>query len=136
MKTQPALAPEAAALERILVVDDEPGILKMAARMLESAGYRVMSAGTGREALALLNQTSDVVDLMITDVIMPAVMGPDLADAVRKQHPTLKVIFTSGETDTGTRTSGLGPGTPFLAKPYSKAELLRRVRQVLDDQAA
>lgn len=121
--------------ERILLVDDEPGILKMAARMLESAGYRVMSAATGREAIALLNQTPDVVDLMITDVIMPAVMGPDLANAVRKQCPTLKVIFTSGESD-GTDTGGLGPGTPFLAKPYSKAELLRRVRQVLDGQAA
>lgn len=122
--------------ERILIVDDEPGILKMAVRMLESDGYCVISAATGGEALALLDGTPDAVDLMITDVSMPSVMGPELAAAVRQQRPTLKVIFTSGDDGGANGAGALRPAAPFLAKPYSKAQLLHSVRQALDEPAA
>lgn len=121
--------------ERILIVDDEPGVLKMAVRMLESAGYRVMAAATSGEALALLDETSDTVDLMITDLVMPQMTGQDLAAEVRKRHPSLNVMFTSG-ADGATRAGARRLDAPFLAKPYSKADLLRCVRQVLDGQFA
>ena len=119
--------------ETILVVDDEAELRHLARRILESAGYTVLIAANGEEAVLALNRCSDPVHLMITDIVMPGMSGRKLADLLRRTRQNIKVIYMSGYTDDVVVRSGmLDEGMAFVSKPFTVAELIRRVRDVLD----
>jgi PAS domain S-box-containing protein len=120
--------------ETILLVEDEPAVRDLAARVLRSQGYAVLEAGDGIEALQLLAQQPDAhVDLLMTDVVMPRMGGGALAKRLIDMRPGIKVLFTSGYTQDAMLYSGqLATGTHFLHKPFSPAALAQKVRGILD----
>ena len=119
--------------ERILIVEDEEALRRIAERILQAAGYTTVSACDGREALALLTSAAVPVDLLLTDVVMPGMSGHELASHLKSSHPDLKVLFTSGYLhDAFPDHARLGPELQFLAKPYSPSTLTSKVRDVLD----
>lgn len=121
--------------EVVLVVEDDNLVRGYVTGQLRAAGYQVVEARNGPEALALLSARPDV-ELLFTDVMMPGGMtGRELADAAVKQKPGLPVLYTSGYTENAIVHNGrLDPGVQLLGKPYRKADLLRKIREVLDEQ--
>ncbi len=117
---------------RILVVDDNEGVLEEAVEQLTSLGYRVIQASSGAEALEAL-QSDDTVDLLFTDVVMPGEMaGRALAAKAMAMRPGLKVLFASGYFEGALVGKGqLETDVQFLAKPYRKKELARKIEEVL-----
>jgi PAS domain S-box-containing protein len=120
--------------EVVLVVEDEPEVRRMAERILSKSGYSVVATSDGNEALVLLRRPDQAVDLLLTDVIMPGMLGTELLDAVEAIRPELKVILMSGYSH-----EVLGPGAgagkhaaTFIEKPFNSAELLQVVRAELD----
>ena len=121
---------------RILVVEDEPGVLKLIAETLRVYGYTVLETGDSAEALELAQREEPQVDLLLTDLVMPKMNGRSLADAWKILHPDVKVLFISGYTKdepVGEMLSGLGD--QLLQKPFSGAKLAQKVRETLDDSA-
>ncbi|MCP5058372.1 MAG: DUF3365 domain-containing protein [bacterium] len=116
--------------EVILVVEDEPAVRKVAARILSSKGYRVLEAGDGLEALEILTRES--VDLVFSDVIMPNMDGHQLAAIVRERHPATPVQLTSGFDDRRGGSASAYPGS-ILSKPYTSSAMLKLIRQRLDE---
>ncbi|MEX2181739.1 MAG: ATP-binding protein [Gemmatimonadaceae bacterium] len=119
--------------ETILVVEDEDAIRFVAARVLAMQGYRVLNAATGTDALAVVAAQAERVDLLLTDMVMPGMTGPELATAMVAKYPGLKVIFTSGySADAVARQFGISEASHFISKPYGLADLAREVRRALD----
>lgn len=119
--------------ETILLVEDEAAVRAVAERILTGAGYRVFSAQSAEEALELARGHARDIDLLLTDVVMPGMGGAELAARLTGTCPGLRVLFASGYTDSAlTQHGALEPGTLFVAKPYSIAELTTRVRTALD----
>jgi PAS domain S-box-containing protein len=122
--------------ETILLVEDNAGLRKLATRVLTPAGYTVLGAATGEEALAVLEGHDAPVHLLLTDVVMPGMSGRALAERLAGTHPAMKVLYMSGYTaDTVVRHGVLEAQMPFLHKPFTAAALLREVREVLDSPA-
>jgi two-component system, cell cycle sensor histidine kinase and response regulator CckA len=113
--------------EMILVVDDENLILTMAETILTEYGYRVLTAGSGQKAMAILSREDTKVDLIITDLVMPVMSGRELAERVRQIMPTAKILSTSGYV----MPSDKQTGTAYLQKPFTSRELLAKVKQVI-----
>ncbi|MBI3492477.1 MAG: response regulator [Acidobacteria bacterium] len=122
--------------ETILIVEDVGGLRHLAKRMLESAGYTVLTAANGDEALLLLERYEKPVHLMVTDVVMPGMGGRNLAERFDRTRPGMKVLYMSGYTDDVIVRHGvLDEGMPFLGKPFTAVELTRKVREVLDSES-
>jgi CheY-like chemotaxis protein len=125
-----------ATVETILVVDDDADIRHVISRALSGSGYRVLLAATGEQALDLLAAHDGPLHLLLTDVLMPGLSGPDLARRVRVTYPGVRVLYSSGfvgEHDfVGDDVGGAGRDAPFLKKPYSLTALRATVRAVLD----
>jgi two-component system cell cycle sensor histidine kinase/response regulator CckA len=122
--------------ETILLVEDERVVRRLVAEMLESSGYTVLQAADGPSALELLRRHSGDLDLLVTDVVMPGMSGPEVAQAVTSMRPGTEVLYTSGYTDSQIDHHGvLEPGIAFLQKPFSSDDLTRKVRSVLDEAA-
>jgi CheY-like chemotaxis protein len=120
--------------ETILVVEDEPVLRDLAQLILQDCGYRVLDASSGVEALTVWQQHQGVIDLLLTDMIMPdGLSGKDLAESLLGFKPGLKVIFTSGYNveDIGADLPGRQVAR-FLQKPYSRSTLAQAVRECLD----
>ena len=118
--------------EVVLVVEDDENVRSGVVAVLQLFGYQVLVAGDGLEALAEL-QRSDEVALVISDVVMPKMSGPELCRAARTAHPKLPFLFTSGYTEeTVQRSFAIDQGIGFLSKPYSIEALGRKVRAILD----
>jgi len=132
----PAAAPSPAPLagdERILLVEDDIKVRAAAARSLRDRGYCVLEASNGEEALRLVGERAEGIDLLVTDVVMPQMGGPELADRLITRRPDLDVLFTSGYTENGIVHGGvLDRGVAFLPKPYTPSALARKVRAMLD----
>ncbi|MEX2482405.1 MAG: PAS domain S-box protein [Gammaproteobacteria bacterium] len=122
--------------ETILLVEDDDLVRRYARNQLAGLGYRVLEAGDGAQALALV-EAHDAIDLLFTDVVMPGGMsGRELADRVHLRRPGMRVLFTSGYTENAIVHQGrLDAGVQLLSKPYRRAELARAVRAVLDADA-
>ena len=121
--------------ETVLLVEDEPAILKLGKAMLEKLGYRVITAGTPADALKLAQEHADGIDLLMTDVVMPAMNGRDLADQLLAFYPHLKRLFMSGySADTIAHHGVLDEGVHFIQKPFSLRDLAVKVRAVLDGE--
>ncbi|PIY20275.1 MAG: hybrid sensor histidine kinase/response regulator, partial [Deltaproteobacteria bacterium CG_4_10_14_3_um_filter_60_8] len=120
-------------VETLLVVEDEGAVRNLAARVLTAAGYQVLTAVNGEEALVLLEDRQGPVHLLLTDVVMPGMGGRELAARLATNWPDLKVLFMSGYTNNAIVHHGvLDEGTQFIGKPFSVMELTRKVREVLD----
>jgi CheY-like chemotaxis protein len=118
---------------RILLVEDEEAVRRMAARALVSRGYTVLEAANGAEALELVRQAPEPIDLVITDVIMPVVGGRELGERLAELRPGLQVLFISGYADDDVVRRGLlSPGSPFLQKPFEPEALARKVQKILE----
>ncbi len=131
-----AVAPAEAVIPRgretILLVEDEPGILRVTRRMLERQGYQVLGAAGPAEALRLGGAHAGRIDLLLTDVVMPELHGPDLADRLRALRPGLRCLFMSGHPADLVADQGvLGKDVHFLQKPFAAADLAAAVRQAL-----
>jgi signal transduction histidine kinase/CheY-like chemotaxis protein len=121
--------------ETILVVDDTDSVRRLSERILRQAGFRVLSASHGEEAIWLCNRPGNEVDLLLTDIVMPQMSGRELAQVLREQQPDLAVLYMSGYTDELTLHQGtLGPDAPFIPKPFSALELTKKVRDCLDER--
>jgi two-component system cell cycle sensor histidine kinase/response regulator CckA len=118
--------------ERILLVEDEESVRAFSARALKVTGYKVFEAASGEEALEVLDEINDEVDLIISDVVMPEMDGPTLLTHLRKRMPNVKVIFVSGYAEESVRKDIADDrSVEFLAKPYSLDQINSKVKEVL-----
>jgi CheY-like chemotaxis protein len=125
--------------ETILVVEDEPVLREMAQLILEECGYQVFVAANGRDAIELWERHPNSVDLLFTDMVMPAgVSGVELASKLLGRHPPLRVVFASGYTvdDISTDFLERHNDARFLQKPYNRVTLARAIRESLDRLAS
>lgn len=121
--------------ETLLVVEDEDVVRQLMCAVLADAGYNVLCAGTPEEALQMVRQHEGMVDLLVTDVVMPGMPGPALARDVIAMRPGLKVLFVSGYSESDITDQGVGEaGLEVLQKPFTKMALIRRVREMLDGE--
>ncbi len=123
--------------ETILVVDDEESLRNVVVDLLGQLGYRMLSAGSGQEALALAAEYSGKIDLLLSDVVMDPLPGPVLAEKLSRTRPEMKVIFISGYADSSLAPNGvLKPGTVLVNKPFTVKILSAKLREVLGTPAA
>jgi two-component system, cell cycle sensor histidine kinase and response regulator CckA len=129
--------PEATVLrgcETILLAEDSASLREVAVQYLESLGYTVLEAPSGREALERAKDFQGPIHLLLTDVVMPEMSGPELAVQLAGLRPGIKVILTSGYTDDAiSRQGALDPAAVFIQKPYRPKALVRKIREVLDE---
>jgi PAS domain S-box-containing protein len=119
--------------ETILLVEDEPTILRMTRMMLERKGYTVISAATPAQALEKAQNHAGAIDLLMTDVVMPEMNGRDLATKITALYPEIRLLFMSGYTANVIAHQGiLDKGVAFIQKPFSMAELAEKIREVID----
>ncbi|RLF59742.1 MAG: hypothetical protein DRN37_03560, partial [Thermoplasmata archaeon] len=125
--------PQIRGTETILLVEDEEALRDLAKRMLGEYGYTVVFAGDGEEALKRADDHKDAIHLLLTDVVMPAMDGKELAEKLQSKRPEMKVLFMSGYTDNAGAHHGiLDTGLSFIQKPFTAASLAQKVREVLD----
>jgi signal transduction histidine kinase/ActR/RegA family two-component response regulator len=136
---EPAIEPSGSATatptgaEVILLVEDEEPVRAFAARILSGLGYTLLEASNGEEGLEVAAAHDGPIDLLLTDVTMPGMQGPQLAAAMRKVRPEIRVMYISGFTETLVGRPGSdGDGSTFLSKPFAGASLARAVRETLD----
>jgi CheY-like chemotaxis protein len=116
----------------LLLVEDETSVRELAARVLESHGYRVLTAGDALQALQIGKEQEPALDLLITDMVLPQMSGPELAERLLPLQPSMRVIYMSGYADDAIRHhDALEPGTAFLTKPFTIEELAGLVRETL-----
>jgi DNA-binding response OmpR family regulator len=121
----------------VLVVEDDASIRTLVERVLAQRGYTVLVAGSPGEAVALVGEHPRPIDLLLTDVMLPEMSGPELAKILGATRPGLPVVYMSGYTDTTVIRGGqLDSGATFIPKPFGPELLLRKVREVLDAAAA
>jgi two-component system, cell cycle sensor histidine kinase and response regulator CckA len=116
----------------ILVVEDAESIRRMVCAMLAQSGYYCLEAGDGVEALGVLKNNGDSVNLILTDMLMPNMSGAELAEQVSRNWPKVRIIFMSGYTDDPVVRTIQSSATIFIPKPFTAALLTTKVREVLD----
>jgi PAS domain S-box-containing protein len=132
-KAVPEKKAAAGGTETILLVEDEPTILRMTRMMLERKGYNVISAATTAEAMDLAKAYADKIHLLMSDVVMPEMNGRDLAGQITALYPDIRLLFMSGYTaDVIAHQGILDDGVAFIQKPFSFADMTEKVREVLD----
>jgi two-component system cell cycle sensor histidine kinase/response regulator CckA len=123
--------------ETLLLVEDESDLREILEQYLSSKGYTVLSAGDGHACLAACQGRSPFPPLLITDVVMPGMSGRTLADHLRSENPSIKVLYLSGYTDDAVLRHGILPSdTHFLQKPFALHDLAAKVRHILDSPQA
>jgi len=119
--------------ETILLVEDEERVRSLVHSVLEASGYEVLAAQHGQEALAVLKRHPSPVQLLVTDVVLPEMSGPELVAQLAPLYQELKVLYMSGYTEDAVQLRGLlSPGVAYLQKPFTPEKLTHRVREVLD----
>ena len=130
------LQPPPRGTETILLVEDEDGVRALTRHVLAACGYTVLDVVDGHEALMLADTQTGPIDLLITDVVMPGLGGPEVAEQISRRFPGIRILFVSGYTDDAVIRHGLSQqGVNFLQKPFSPPELAAKVRDVLDASA-
>ena len=120
--------------ETILLVEDESSVRQLSRHLLEARGYTVIAAAHGAEALRLAETHAGVIDLLLTDVVMPGMGGGQLAEVIRERRPDIKILLVSGYSgDALNRHGGVTPGMNLLPKPFTVTSLAVKVREVLDE---
>jgi DNA-binding response OmpR family regulator len=123
------------ATKTILVVEDSASVLEIARSVLEIAGYRVLMAGSAGQALEISRGFAETIDLLFVDLVLPDRSGYGLAQQLQAERPGIRVLFTSGYTADVAIGFGIDLTRAFLPKPYRAAQLLRWVRELLDEDA-
>jgi PAS domain S-box-containing protein len=120
--------------ETVLLVEDDPSVRELAARVLREQGYSVLEAANGEEAMQITQAPIlKEIHLLLTDMVMPQMGGKELGKRLKALYPEVKVLFVSGYTDNAfTHQEFIGPGMNLLQKPFSLGTLARRVREILD----
>jgi two-component system, cell cycle sensor histidine kinase and response regulator CckA len=119
----------------LLVVDDEEMVRRLAARMLITLGYRVLEAGSGEEAVRLLQHGGHRITAVLTDVVMPGVGGRELGETIARRWSQVRVLYMSGFAERRMLSEGaLDPTVPFIQKPFTSEQLGRKVRELLTPQ--
>lgn len=119
--------------ETILVVEDEEVVLKLAVRILQEQGYRVLEAAQGMDAFLIAEEHQGAIHLLVTDVVMPKMSGRELAERLASLRPGTKVLYMSGYTDNTIAHHGiLDKGVNYIQKPFTVDGLAKKVREVLD----
>ena len=119
--------------ETVLVAEDDETLRKLAVRILENAGYTVLLAADGGEAIDVFKKYAAEIDLVVLDVVMPKMSGKAVYDVLRQHHPRLRFLFSSGYSTDAIHTGFvLEEGIELIQKPYAPDALLRKVREVLD----
>ncbi|MFO7878472.1 MAG: response regulator, partial [Bacteroidales bacterium] len=132
-KAVPQKKAAAGGTETILLVEDEPSILRMTRMMLEKKGYSVLSAVTPAEAVEKAKNHSGAIDLLMTDVVMPGMNGRALAGQITDLYPDIRLLFMSGYTANVIAHQGiLDDGVSFIQKPFSMADMTEKGRELLD----
>jgi signal transduction histidine kinase len=134
---RPEAEPAAGGTETVLLVEDDAEVRRLVSGVLQARGYCVLEAADGREGTRLADEYPGPIDLLLTDVVMPALGGPVLAASFERGRPGAPVLFMSGYThDAITRYGATGPADRLLQKPFSPDRLLQRVRETLDASPA
>ncbi len=116
----------------ILVVEDEAAILQLTNLILQKAGYTVLLAKSPAEAELIAGGHPEPIDLLMTDVVMPGMRGPELAERVLRKRPDLRVLYMSGYSDDAIAHHGfVDAGMAFLQKPFTPLGLIKKVREAL-----
>jgi CheY-like chemotaxis protein len=115
----------------ILLVEDNELVMEVTRELLENSGYQVISTYLPRVALDLAKQGTLIIDLLVTDVVMPQMNGPELYRNIRELLPTLPVLYISGYSDTAIQSVMPGDHAHFLAKPFTSSRLLEQITQIL-----
>jgi two-component system, cell cycle sensor histidine kinase and response regulator CckA len=119
--------------ETVLLAEDEDAVRRLSQRALETEGYTVLAAANAREALSRIEHHGGPVHLLLTDVVMPGMSGPELAQRVTTLRPGTRLLYISGYPgESLVQRGGIAEGAPFLQKPFTPEELVRKVREVLD----
>ena len=117
----------------MLVVEDEAALRDVAGRILSGAGYHVLAAECGASALELAARHEGAIDLLVSDVVMPGMLGKELADRLTGVRPDTRVLYMSGYAQPVLHSQGtLDPGVALLEKPFTAGDLLAAVRRRLD----
>lgn len=125
---------EPMASERILVVDDEPGIRQIIARILVDEGYFVHQAGDGLEALELINAGDVAMDVVVSDIVMPRLNGVELVQELSRSHPGLPIILISGFGTEELTRRGIAAPCAVLPKPFPPERLIAEVRRCIAER--
>jgi PAS domain S-box-containing protein len=134
-RTAPArLAPPRAGTETILVVEDNQGVRKYVRAALGHLGYKLLEAVDGAQAMELARDYPAEISLLLTDVVMPQMSGPQVVRGLREHRPGIKVLYMSGYTELSIEVD-LGHGEAIIQKPFSPTAIAERVREVLDREA-
>ena len=119
--------------ETILLAEDEPALRRLMQRTLQQCGYTVLNAQSAADAIAVSERHPGAIDLLLSDVVMPGLSGPDLAQRIVRLRPAIKVLYVSGFTSHALFQGGsVDPGTCFLGKPFTRQVLAAKVRECLD----
>lgn len=120
----------------VLVVDDDPGVRTLTSRVLASHGFLTLEAADAKEALELFTQQAGKVGVLVSDVVMPGMQGPELAAKLRGADPDLRVVLMSGYTEAASEIadSDLEPGMRFLQKPFNPAALISLIRELAESE--
>jgi two-component system cell cycle sensor histidine kinase/response regulator CckA len=133
----PGQAEEPGGAGTVLVVEDEEAVRTLACRVLRAKGYRVLEAASADLALAILGGSTEPIELLLTDVVMPGLSGPALAQRLVARHPSLRVLYMSGYAEEAIERQGALPaGGDLLEKPFTADQLARRVRAAMAGPAA
>ena len=123
--------------ETILVVEDEEDVRRLAVRILERQGYTVLEASCGNDALVLSKERKEPIHMVLTDVVMPGMSGPQLTGQLIHLHPKMKVLYMSGYTDNAVLHHGvLEEGVNYIQKPFTIDGLMKKMREVLDKNSS
>jgi CheY-like chemotaxis protein len=118
--------------ERVLVVDDEPAVRRLLARILRTRGYDVFETEDAHSALAFMGSATRPMDLVVTDIVMPVMSGVRFAEQIRSQWPAVKVLFVSGFPTPDAVPTPEMSSIPLLAKPFTPDQIEAKVRELLD----
>jgi len=133
-RTVPHVSPMPRGSETILVVEDEPILCQLAEKFLKRLGYTILTAEDAEEATCRAGSHEGNIDLLLTDVVLPGLSGPELARRLCETIPGLKVLYTSGYAEEEIDHHGvLEEGIQYIGKPYSMTDLARKIREVLEE---
>ena len=134
---EPAVTESLTGQGTVLLVEDEPVVLRLARDLLAENGYRVLAASSGVDALSIAQRETETIHLLVTDVVMPEMSGPELADRMRKLRPGVRVLYMSGYTDDEMLCrKGLPENSAFLQKPFTPQQFLQKARATLERKPA